>query len=242
MPIIARVASSRQDPPCSHVTCSRAAVHSDSESTSTPSRSNITAAIGSSVLPSGSAGFRCEATAGQPSALGGQRGLIKCSAGIPAPVLDRAAREPRLACSAYRLGYVGGLVGEAVLQISRDRQLGCSDERLGVRERLLAAHGVIEPTERGRMAAAGARQRLKAERCEQACRAWVPGIGEQQRLLLPVQRHKAGGQRVLLFMFGCSPAHLPDPFGRRPYNGARSAISWPSRGSQRASRATALRR
>src|SRR5437899_49306 len=71
MPIIARVASSRNDPPCSRVTCSRAAAHSDSESTSTPSRSNITAAIGISVLPSGSAGFRREGSAREPAALGG---------------------------------------------------------------------------------------------------------------------------------------------------------------------------
>jgi hypothetical protein len=43
IPIIARVASSFQRPPCSATTARRAASHAPSESTSTPSWSNSTA-------------------------------------------------------------------------------------------------------------------------------------------------------------------------------------------------------
>src|SRR5439155_16246827 len=87
---------------------------------------------------------------------------------------------------------------KAVLEVGRDRQLGRGHERAGVGERLVAADRVVEAAERGREAAAGGGERVKAERREQPRGPHIPGVGEQQRLPLAVKRQKVGSHVVLV--------------------------------------------
>ena len=96
-----------------------------------------------------------------------------------APILDRAAGEPELACKAHRLGDTCGVLGEAVLEVGRHRQLGCDDERRAVRQRLIAADAVVRPAEAGCAAAARRRERLEAEPREQLGGARVPRVCQQ---------------------------------------------------------------
>ena len=60
-----------------------------------------------------------------------------------------------------------GIVGEAVLQVGRDRQVGRGDDRGRVRQRLVAADRAVRAAQRRREPGAGGGQRLEAERGEQ---------------------------------------------------------------------------
>ena len=83
------------------------------------------------------------------------------------PVLDRAAGEPGVEREADGVCDAGSVHGEAVLEIGRDGQLAGAHNRCGVCERLLAGDAVVEAPEARGVAAAGGRQRVKPERCQQ---------------------------------------------------------------------------
>ena len=96
---------------------------------------------------------------------------------VASVVLDRAAGEAGLDRQAHRLGDAVGIVGVAVLEIGRERQVGGGGELGRVRQCLVAGDGAVEAPERRREAAARRGQRLKAERAQQPGRAESHGLG-----------------------------------------------------------------
>lgn len=95
-------------------------------------------------------------------------------------VLDGAPGEPRprgfghRGCDAFRV------VGEAVLEVGRDRYRHRPDELRDVGQRLVAGHSAVDPAERGGEATARRRQCLEPQRLQRAGRADVPRVRHDQ--------------------------------------------------------------
>ena len=80
-----------------------------------------------------------------------------------------------------------GLIREGVLQVGRDRQVGCRDDDRGVDQCLLPAHRAVVAAQRGGEAGARGGQRLEAQGREQPGRAEVPRVRQQEGFARPVQ-------------------------------------------------------
>ena len=74
----------------------------------------------------------------------------------------------------------GGVVGKAVLEISRHRYSRGLHHAGPVIQRLVASHRAVQAAKAGGEAAAGRGQRLKSELLEHLGRADVPSVGHQQ--------------------------------------------------------------
>jgi hypothetical protein len=163
----------------------------------------------------------------RPGRAGGLRGRLDAGGGDvervdgrvgPARrVLDRAAGEARRGGEADGLRDRLGRVGEAVLEVGAHRHRDRPGDRRGVGERLVAGDGVVEAAERRREAAARRRERLEPERLEQARRAEVPRVRQQERApraVVEVQETGHGedppGSR------GDDRSTCPNPAGVRP--------------------------
>jgi hypothetical protein len=117
------------------------------------------------------------------------------SGGVARGVLDRCAREPGRTGERDRLGDACGIVGEAVLEIGRDRNVDGLGDRARVGERERAVDGVwsVAQAEREREARARRRERIEAERCEDARASGIPGVGDDERERARVERPEAFG-------------------------------------------------
>src|SRR5688572_11718430 len=142
---------------------------------------------------------------------------------VAARVLDRTAHGPGGGGQADRLGDVAGRGTEAVLQVGRDGERARAGDRPHVLDRLVARDLALRVLAGEREGEPGARrrQRRKAEALEDARRAGVPRIGDDERARRVVQRTEAGGA---LRLRRRDRAHSP------------SSASW--RGSPRTSQAT----
>src|SRR5262245_12015223 len=99
---------------------------------------------------------------------------------VAARVLDRAADEPGFACEPDGFGRGAGRVAEAFLEVGRDREIGGDYDGARVGKSLVAGHGAVAPTERSGAGTARGRERREAERREDASRARVPGVGDEE--------------------------------------------------------------
>src|SRR5207247_2002321 len=78
-------------------------------------------------------------------------------------------------------------------EIGRDRQLGRLDDGARVRERLGARHAPVAPAEHARRGAARGGERLEAQAGEDARRARVPRVGDDERARALMQLAEAIG-------------------------------------------------
>ena len=85
-------------------------------------------------------------------------------------ILDRAAGEAHAGRETDRLRGGRRLVGEAVLEVGRDRQVGRFDDGARVREGFVARDRAVAPAERAGVRAARGGERLEAEPGEDARR------------------------------------------------------------------------
>jgi hypothetical protein len=125
-------------------------------------------------------------------------------------VLDRGAAEAGLGGEADGRGDMLGVRAVAVLEVSADRQGSRGDQRLGVGEGLVAADPrAVGQAEGEGKAGRGGADRLGAERGEQAGRARIPGVHQDERIARPMQRPERGSRIVW---------HVRSPL-RRPRTG-----------------------
>ena len=110
----------------------------------------------------------------------GERHLIDGVDRLAGEVLYRTACQPGGDRAPHRLGHSVGIIGEAVLEIGRYRDVDRIDDQTGVRERLLPSHQAVPPAERRREPAARGRQRLEAGGLQHPGRSPIPGVGHQQ--------------------------------------------------------------
>ena len=82
---------------------------------------------------------------------------------------------------------VFGLVAEAVLQIARHREIDRVRDRAGVVHGLVARHVAVAPAEGAGKAAAGRSQRLEPQAGQDAGRAGVERVGEDEGFRALVQ-------------------------------------------------------
>ena len=120
-----------------------------------------------------------------------RRRLVERIVGPAGEVLDREPGEPGTDGECGRLRDARGVVGEAVLEIGRHREVGGRHDGGGVRDRLVAGHGAVEATERAGEATARRGQRLEAERRQELRRARIPGVRQQERVRPLVQGTEA---------------------------------------------------
>ena len=95
-------------------------------------------------------------------------------------VLDRAAHQPDAGGEADGLRRAVRRVAEALLEIGGHGQVGRLHDGARVRQRLVARHLAVAPAEHAGGGAAGGRQRLEAERGEDARGARVPRVRDHE--------------------------------------------------------------
>ena len=122
-----------------------------------------------------------------------RKGRSACP-GSPLKSSTEAPASPVASASRDRRGDAGGIIGEGILEVGGDRQIGRRHERCRVLQRLVTADRAVEAAERGSVAAAGRgdRRRTRATRAGSPSRH-VPGVGKQQRRSGTMQRRATSG-------------------------------------------------
>src|SRR3546814_6614519 len=134
--------------------------------------------------------------------------------------LDRAARQTGFGSSAYRLRCALRRIAEAFLQVGRDGKLRGLDDCAAVREHIVTRNAAVGRAERVGESRAGGRQGLEAERREQARRADIPGIGNDEgagRVVKSAKRFRSR-RRIERHGHQTSPPLLP-AFCQQPAGG-----------------------
>lgn len=88
-------------------------------------------------------------------------------------------------------------MGEAVLQVGRDRHIDRTDDHLGVLQRLARRQGPVLLALRRGKPAAGGRERGEPEPDQQPGGADVPGVRQQQRAVSVVLVEKSARHRTV---------------------------------------------
>jgi hypothetical protein len=112
-------------------------------------------------------------------------------------VLDRAAGQPGRHRKADRFGHAVWIVGEAVLQVGRNRQVSAGRDPLTVAHRLVAADVAVGPAERGSESTARRGEGRETQGGEQQRRSAVPRVRHKQRLFAAVQGKEPGALLTL---------------------------------------------
>ena len=123
-------------------------------------------------------------------ALGRVREIVDRARGIAGRIFDRCADETDLGCETDGLRRILGRVSVAVLEIGGDGEMRRVDDRLRIRERIIARDGAVAvaAAEHEGEAGAGGGERVEAEPREDARGAGVPRIGDDERARARVQR------------------------------------------------------
>ena len=114
--------------------------------------------------------------------------LIERPLWIGAEILYRTADQAGCRGKTDGLRHPVRCVGETLLQIGGNRQIGRFHDRAGMGERLLAGDHAVTPAEHPGRGAAGGRQGVKAEPRKDPRRTRIPSIGNDKKPRFPVQR------------------------------------------------------
>ena len=134
---------------------------------------------------------------GSPYPLYGTGGVINRVVLAPREVLDGASGQTLRDGGGDGGGHAVGIVGEAVLEIGRDRHLDGGHELGTVGQHLVSGDGAIEAALGRGEPTARRGDRLAAERGEEPGGTLVPRVGQEEGGTGAVERQKAPGP------FGC---------------------------------------
>ena len=112
---------------------------------------------------------------------------------VAARILDGAADKPRLGAPADGFRRVLRRVAEAALEVRGHREVCCLDDGACVRDRFIAGDLAIAAPEDARRRAAGSRERDEPEPGENARRASVPRVRNDERRRSLVELAKGRG-------------------------------------------------
>jgi len=130
---------------------------------------------------------------GGANAFGGVSDGVGRGVGRLRDVFDGAAGEARGCGKANGFRGAFRIVGVTIFQIGADGQIGGRGDGGGVSEHGVAAHGAVGLGDGESVSGAGGGQRFEAENFENAGRADVPGVGDEEGAVALVQRAEGGG-------------------------------------------------
>ena len=125
------------------------------------------------------------------------RQLVDRVVAVAGEVLHGPAGQPEPDRGRDGGGHALGIVGEAVLEVGRDRDVDRPGQLAGVGQDLVLGHGAVETSPRGGEPAARGGDGLEPERGEQGGRPDVPGVGHEQRRAGGVEGEEPLGARRL---------------------------------------------